>query len=263
MKKHIKKILIFISSITAIKKNNSMIYYHEVTNGPGYSFQKINFEIFKDQMKYLKDMGYKTVLLNELEKENYNDKEVCIMFDDGYKDNYEIVYPFMKEMNMKFNIFLETNAVTNDDAYISWTNVDEMYKSNLVDFGMHTHTHIDARFINESNYQEEILYPNSLYEKYLDKKPVDFCFPFGAYNKKAINYFLNYTPYIRLFRSDGNLKKMKNKKLVMGRVGIENEDSLSVFRRKLNGGYDNYLYLNYLFKRILKRSEKNEYRKYS
>lgn len=256
-----KKLMRYFSNLFKISDNKvSHIYYHQVVNEGGNSFQKINVQRFKEQMQYLKNQGYNTLLFNE---NNLNDsKNVCISFDDGYLDNYEIVFPIMKELNLKFNIFLETNAIENRHGYLSWSMIKEMKESGLVGFGVHTHTHIDARFINKGNINQEINLPNSIIEKEIGIIPMDFCFPFGAYNCATLRYFTKYSPYKRLYTSDGNSSKKYNNVDIIGRIGIEASDSIKEFNIKLRGGYDKYYFYNYLFKRIFVMNENNEYKKY-
>src|SRR5699024_10474131 len=117
MRNFFKKMMRYISNLFKISANRlSHIYYHQVVIEEGNSFQKINVQRFREQMQYLKRQGYNTLLFNE---NSLNDsKNVCISFDDGYLDNYEIVFPIMKELNLKFNIFLETNAIENRDGYL-------------------------------------------------------------------------------------------------------------------------------------------------
>ena len=46
-----------------------IIYYHDIVeNGKGYSYQKVEKEHFENQMKYLKEHGYQTILFVDMEK---------------------------------------------------------------------------------------------------------------------------------------------------------------------------------------------------
>lgn len=75
---------------------------------------------FEIQLKILKFLGYKTITFNDLIKiglENRFDKKYIILtVDDGYKDNYEILFPMLKKYNMKAVIFL-----VSDLKYNKWT----------------------------------------------------------------------------------------------------------------------------------------------
>jgi peptidoglycan/xylan/chitin deacetylase (PgdA/CDA1 family) len=66
---------------------------------------------------------------------NLPKKPVMITIDDGYKDNYEVMYPILKEFGMKANIFVATGLL-NNPGYMSWDDLNQM--KDLVYFGNHT-----------------------------------------------------------------------------------------------------------------------------
>lgn len=219
-----------------------LIYYHDVVASNGYSYMQITTEKFYNQMKYLKDNQYITLSFNDLDnRQNYDEqKNVLITFDDGWLSNYEVVYPIMKELDLKFNIFLEVGAIGKKENYLTWDMVNEMKESNLVGFGAHTFSHIDARTMDDNNVNLEIIKSNELINEKTNLITKDFCFPFGYYNKETINYIEKLGVYDRLYTSDGISIITKNDIEVFGRVGIENEDSMKDFINKLEGRYNLY-----------------------
>ena len=52
--------------------------------------------------------------------------------------NYTRVFSIMKELNLKFNIFLEVGAIGNKKNYLTWDFINEMVESGLVGLGAHT-----------------------------------------------------------------------------------------------------------------------------
>ena len=42
---------------------------------------------------------------------------------------------------MKATIFLNTKFIGEDEAYLNWDEINEMYQSGLIDFQLHTHSH--------------------------------------------------------------------------------------------------------------------------
>src|SRR5699024_4550640 len=132
------------------KSNYQVIYFHDVikNNGKGYDFKNLNK--IKKQMKYLYQNNYQTLtfedLNNQKKKINKKMKNILITFDDGYINNYKLVYPIMKKYGLKFNIFIEAGAINKKDNYLSWEMINEMASSKLVGFGAHTYNHVDARY---------------------------------------------------------------------------------------------------------------------
>lgn len=98
-------------------------------------------EKFEEDLKYLSENGYETVLPGELVNgASLPEKPVMITFDDGYLDNYTNAFPLLKKYNMKAEIsviasFAEDPART---AYMNWDQIREMSDSGLVEFGSHT-----------------------------------------------------------------------------------------------------------------------------
>ena len=228
------------------KRSLQVIYFHEVTKKTGFSYNMININKFKRNMDYLVRNNYNTITFEELNDpdifSNIKDrKNILITFDDGYINNYELVFPFMKKNNLKFNVFLEAGAISQNDNYITWDMVNEMSKSKLVGFGAHTFNHVDARYIAESNLEEEIINANKLIYQRTGLIVQDFCFPYGMYNTDIIQLLNQSEVYKRLYTSDGRRLYKELDLTLIGRVGIKDEDNLDTFKGKVNGKY-NLLY---------------------
>lgn len=266
MKKILKKLLMNLSRGFAPMfdyKGIKIIYYHNVVLNNGHSYEKINIRKFEWQMKYLITKGYKTVTFDDLEKFNscnlLNEENlVLITFDDGYRNNYDIVFPFMKNYNLKFNIFLEIGAINNVKNYLTWDMIIEMKKSGLVGFGTHTFSHIDARFINSFNFEKEIVEANKLLFEKTGIVAKDFCFPYGAYNKSIITLLDEQRIYKRLYTSDGPWCKKEKFSTIYGRIGIEDEDDEKIFISKIEGRYNLYFYILRKIRSISREVSKNE-----
>lgn len=254
MKNFIKGCVINISSMLSfIYKNEdiSFIYYHDVVEDNGFRYQKIEISTFIEQMNYIYKNGFKTLLFRDLNNEHESgDRKVLISFDDGYRSNYEVVFPIMKRLKLKFNVFLEVGAIDKDPKYLTWDMIRRMKYSGLVDFGAHTYNHVDLRDIENNDMEIEIFKANEEISKNVEMSVEDFCFPFGAYNKNIINYLVSLGVYKRLYTSDGIRKIVKNNTTIYGRIGVENDDSLEVFRKKLQGKYNLYYKMSRNFREL-------------
>ena len=240
-----------------------IIYYHNIVeDGQGYSFMHTNLSIFEKHMKYLATNKYKTYKFDGLPKKfakKLNSKEIIIAFDDGFLSNYTIVFPLMKKLGLKFNIFLTVeNIEEKKENYINWDIVNEMYKSKIVGFGAHTYTHIDARNITDSNYDREITETNSLIKKYTNNNVNDFCFPYGYYNDEIIEKLCRDRIYKRIYTSDKIKLKIINNCEVVGRTGISTEYDVDMFKKNVKGFYNIMYYYRIiistrtLFRKIFK-----------
>lgn len=230
------------------KKLIRCIYYHNiVSDRKGDSFQDVELNKFKEQMLYLRNSGYETLLFKEIEEvQQQNDnckKHILITFDDGFRSNYELVFPLMKKLELKFCIFLRIDKIDNDDDYLTWDMIKEMHGSGLVSFGAHTYSHISSIEINPNNYKREVLSVNRAIQENTGEPVEDFCFPYGYYNDEIIHFLLSKKAYKRLFTSDYRDKQLNEDSWKLGRYGISNNDGIKVFTNKIKGNYD-IMYLN-------------------
>jgi len=80
--------------------------------------KSLNIEptVFESQLITLKNYGYTPIHLKQL-IDYYNNKSplpskpIVITFDDGFRDNYLVVYPILKKYNFFATIFLATNFI--------------------------------------------------------------------------------------------------------------------------------------------------------
>jgi peptidoglycan/xylan/chitin deacetylase (PgdA/CDA1 family) len=225
------------------KKNKyiNVIYYHDIVDGEGYSFMRINFEVFKKQMEYIASKGYETVRFNDLktdDDERYDPKRIIIAFDDGWKSNFTKIYELMKSLGLKYNIYLAVKEIGTNPEYLTWTEVRKMHDEGWVGFGVHTYTHPDMSDISKIEPEVEFTKANTIFEEQLGYKPVDFCYPFGAYSEESNEYIASYLEYKRIYTSRLMYSYRQNGKLILGRNGINNDESFGVFKAKLKGYFN-------------------------
>ena len=159
-------IIILLALIFFMGKGIPVFLYHQVNN-----LSNVKPEVFEEHLKILKEKNMNTITLSEYGKKETPKNSVLITFDDGYYDNYKIVFPLLKKYNMKATVFLNTlyigekrwgetkieingtanyNAIKKYNAlgdgtteqYMTWSEIKEMYDSGLVDFQAHSHKHM-------------------------------------------------------------------------------------------------------------------------
>ena len=149
------------------KSSIPVIYYHSVADHEKqhpWAFLSVRIGVFKSQMKLLKIFGYNTCNWREFYEHSQGikslpKKTVFIHFDDGFLDNWTVVYPIMEKYNFKYSVlitpeFVEKNnkvrtfvnktSEENKDlwwGYLSEGEVIKMSESGLVDFQCHGFTH--------------------------------------------------------------------------------------------------------------------------
>ena len=162
--------------------------YHSISeDGRFFSVIPKNFE---RQLKFLFDKNFNVISSNNLcdiliNKNNLNSKTVVITFDDGYKDNYSIVFPLLKKYKLKVTIFLIVNLI-GEEGYLNWEEIIEMKNSGLVEFGCHTLSHPNLTQLSRELLIEELNKSKKSIEEKLGGVCQYFAYPKGYFNDLVI-----------------------------------------------------------------------------
>lgn len=214
-----------------------VIYYHDIVEaGKGFSYQRVEKEKFEQQMRYLRDHGYQSILFENMDKP-LPDKAVLITFDDGFTTVYENAAPTMKKYGMKGNVYLPTKYVEeNEDHFMTWEMLKELCDSEQFSVAAHTHTHVDIRTLDVKSMKAELETSNRLLQERLGIETKSFCMPYGKYDKSSIALLKDIGGYNYIFASFyGHGKEKSLSTALIPRIGISNDDSIEVFQKKLEG----------------------------
>ncbi|MGL6023621.1 MAG: polysaccharide deacetylase family protein [Cetobacterium sp.] len=179
-----------------MKKDIPILMYHqfiEDTSEGGKIKLFITKKKFEWQLRILKFLKYETITFKDLKniglKNRNNKKYIILTVDDGYKDNYSILFPLLKKYNMKAVIYLVSGV-----DYNKWTiesdgekkfkllekiEIEEMNKSGLIEFGGHTLSHPKLQTLSDEDLYNEIVEDKKITEKRLGQKLVSFAYPYG------------------------------------------------------------------------------------
>lgn len=154
----------------------------EVT--PAWLEQKINDYRVK---------GWKFVSIDNLPKKG---RWVCITFDDGYRDNYTLAYPLLKQLDVPFAVYVSTGFLDNHNEMwwypgqqlaMSTDELKTLDTDSLCTIGAHTVNHLKLDSLSVEQQIAEIKNSKDELEQLLGHPIRHFSFPHGAHNDDTIN----------------------------------------------------------------------------
>lgn len=201
-----------------------LMYHHVVEDGGECNDMTVTVSRLKKDLYWIKAHGYQTVLPRELAAgEPLPERAVMITFDDGYRSNYELLYPALQEEGMKAVISVITCMPDHGDQhYIDWEMCREMTESGLVEIGSHTYAlhNLDAKGLVTSGGVNGIQRaPNESYESFqarvlddiqksydliaenVGQTPTFFAYPFGVTERSALALINSLFPVTALTQS--------------------------------------------------------------
>lgn len=134
------------------KQKVSILTFHDLSNKRTREALVTPRNEFAKMVCQLRTNGYQSFFasqVNALTKGRYlglkkGCKPVVYTFDDGYRNNYSLLFPLVKKLRVKVTIFLIVGKVVNERTSetgnaLTWPEVIEMANSGLVEFGSHTY----------------------------------------------------------------------------------------------------------------------------
>ena len=167
--------------------------YHRF-NESKYPSTNIQLNVFKEQLKVIKDEGIKFINPKEFESslsQAKKQRKVLLTIDDGLSSFYENAWPILKERKIPFILFVNTREVGAYN-YMSWEQITELYNSENVEIGNHSHSHEYLVDENPDVIKKDISKSIKIFNEKLGKNSEFFSYPFGEYSnefKKIIKDF--------------------------------------------------------------------------
>jgi peptidoglycan/xylan/chitin deacetylase (PgdA/CDA1 family) len=166
-----------------------VLCYHDFSdNGLELSVKP---EVFREQLSYLRDNGYRVVSLADLmsflkDGEPLPPKAVVITIDDGYRSTYHVAFPILREFGFPATLFVYSDFL--NKGGLTTKQMKEMLASSLIDIQPHSKSHRNMAALEAGegidDYMERIMaeveVPHEALEELLDNEVYSFAFPYGA-----------------------------------------------------------------------------------
>lgn len=151
--------------------------------------------IFEQQMAYLVSQGYKVITAKQLVdalslNAKLPSKTIVLTFDDGYKDDYDYVYPILQKYHIIGNFMIATGLIGGSD-YLSWSQLEDMYRSGLVYLTDHTWSHFALGRGTPDKIKFETETAKNQLQEHTGQKIDIFTYPYGSFNNRAIDILRN------------------------------------------------------------------------
>lgn len=204
------------------------------------------------QFDYLKEKKIQPITFQDIEAgvlNNKNQKFVILSFDDGYLDNYTILFPLLKKYNYKAVIYPVTNEEYNawdsenkiplekKIPLMNWNQMREMKKTGLVEFGGHTKKHCDLLQIDNEKALKEIKECKEILEQELESQIISFAYPYGFFNIEHKEILKNEGYKYGVATASGPVNFFEDFYHIR-RIGIFSKDDIKKYSKKVSGKYN-------------------------
>ena len=234
-----------------------ILMYHSISNnlfGMSHPYYHINTlpAVFSEQMRWLRNAGYRTVGLAEawagLASEADLSNAVVLTFANGYRDFYTDAIEVLTQCGFSATMFLATDRIRRTSIrmegadYLTWREV-KLLRQAGIQFGSHTVTHPDLRSSCPDQIEYELGHSKEVIEQNLGVPVDSFSYPF-AFPEEDNNFMRFLQDMLQNTGFDygvstilGRASRNSNR-YFLPRLPVNNWDDISLLRAKLEGGYD-------------------------
>ena len=249
--------LAYISALDAQPDNGIPVitYHHILRDEENTRFRHTStttsVRAFSNQMTWLRDMGYTTLTMYQLEdyvhnRANLPARAVVITFDDGLKSVSRYAYPILKQYGFKATAFIITSRIKRHPQkwapkslqFMSVSELEEI--KDVFDFQSHTHFlhRVDAhrRPILLSRSYHNILFDFEHSRRALaqfNPHVLYLSYPFGGYNATAVQAASDAGFHLAVTTVKWKVKPGDNP-MLLKRLYIMRTDSLETMSRLIS-----------------------------
>ncbi len=155
--------------------------------------------VFDQQMKYLKDNGYRVISMNEfLDFLYYRSaipkRSVVITIDGGHSSAYNIAYPILQKYGLSATFFIYPDSIGINEMSLTWDHLKKL-KAEGFEVGSFAFTSRDIEVKKEqedeqaywSRIKKELLLAKQIIDKELSQDTPYLAFPSAEYNQELLN----------------------------------------------------------------------------
>ncbi|HVB56406.1 MAG TPA: polysaccharide deacetylase family protein [Candidatus Acidoferrales bacterium] len=245
-----------------------ILMYHSIQEGssdrrPYYNINTSPAQ-FQQQMKFLRDEGYRAVHLDaavkSLERGEHNSRHVVITFDDGYRDFFTAAYPVLAEFDHTAVLFVPSGLIEDRRTQflgrecLTWSEVRELHARGI-QIGSHSVTHRELKYMGAAQVEEEVARSKNTIEAKIGQSVESFSYPYAfpeteVVLARTLRELLEKHGYKNGVTTILGTANRASDRFFLPRLPVNSSDDVTLFRAKLEGSYDWLHSVQYLTKTI-------------
>lgn len=250
-----KKLFIFLAVVFALIFGSFYVYlylnystpilmYHSVDENKMQGYSAVPFEVFKMQVKFIKDRGYNVISLDDYCSKLTQNKPiprntVVITFDDGKDDNLKAA-KVLKELNLPATMFIIVDEI-GQESYMTKEDIDWITNNTRITVGSHTLTHTYLPSLDNDAIKMEVTESKSKLENMFDTEVKTFSYPVGGYTPQTVEDVKEAGYLCACTTNRGTSKELD--RYALRRIKVTGRDKKFKLWAKLSGFYN-------IFKRV-------------
>ena len=170
-----------------------MMYHGIKESAPAEANLFVSVSSFENQLKYLTENGYTTILFEDLWHVQDFEKPVLLTFDDGWANNYTEMFPALEKYNCKATIFVVKSFIHDVPTnHLSLDNLHELAKSDLISIQSHTVDHYNLDELNKDQQRRQLSESAQYITRETGKEPFVLAYPTGRQNDTTLELLPEY-----------------------------------------------------------------------
>lgn len=216
-----------------------LMYHHLLELGPDASEGQLTWTVspraFDEQMEWLVEQGWHSISPAQLaaywqDGAPLPPKPIIISLDDGYKEVYTTAHPIFLKTGLRPILFI-TPHYMGYGAYMNWEQLGELSAMGYA-IGAHGYDHSNLREADEAKLKHQIGGSRQLLEERLGVAVDSFCYPFGSYDKRALD-ILEQHGYITAVTLNPGYWQSPNSPYQLDRLRVSYDTMLTQFAELL------------------------------
>lgn len=229
-----------------------ILTFHDISNDTRDVYA-VTKERFTDYLSLLKDEGYTTIRAGDLVADwpsvLSRTRVVLLTFDDGCVAQRDIAAELLTQRGMTATFFVISSMLGQNRSRCTFSGKERTFLSGEdlrqmvlggFEIGSHSHAHPLLGMLPVEQVDVEVRFSKQIVEEAIGHEVISFAYPFGRRDSfsSMTRSVLEKNGYTVAFTQAGNGVKSTSDLLKLPRTNVDRFDTLTTFRRKLNGYYD-------------------------